>query len=187
MSAKRTIEYGEWLSDEVMKAAQSLVLHEFPDMSGLESPVLQRTLSFQIHRNEFVQIVHMEDSHWCVVTNVGCEEGVVCVYDSMYPSVTEATSRVIASLVFRSASKLTIRMMDVEAQRNAVDCGVLSIAYAFDICSGWDPCKVVYDHGSPSQMLGGDLDLTLTCTARKEQWQCEGRTRDRPVLCLQVA
>ncbi len=96
MSAQRTIESGEWLNDEVMKAAQSLVLHQFPGMSGLESPVLQGTLSFQVHRNEFVQIVHVGDTHWCVVTNVGFEEGVVSVYDSMYPSVTEAMSRVIA-------------------------------------------------------------------------------------------
>ena len=37
-------------------------------------------------------------------------------------------------------------MMDVAKQSNGSDCGVLAIAYAFDICSGLDPCSVRFDH-----------------------------------------
>ena len=37
-------------------------------------------------------------------------------------------------------------MMDVEKQSNGADCGVLAIAYVFDICSGFDPCQVKFDH-----------------------------------------
>ena len=37
-------------------------------------------------------------------------------------------------------------MIDVEKQSNGSDCGVLSIAYAFDICSGLNPCEVRFDH-----------------------------------------
>ena len=33
-------------------------------------------------------------------------------------------------------------MMDVEKQSNGSDCGVLAIAYAFDLCSGLNPCTV---------------------------------------------
>ena len=36
--------------------------------------------------------------------------------------------------------------MDVEKQSNGCDCGVLAIAYAFHICSGWNPCAVRFDH-----------------------------------------
>ena len=64
------------------------------------------------------------------------------MYDSMYPSVSTPTIRVIASLIFSSASKLVVRMMDVGKQSNGSDCGVLAIAFAYDICSGADPCKV---------------------------------------------
>ena len=41
---------------------------------------------------------------------------VVNVYDTFYSSVTDATVNVIASLVFSSASTLTVRMMDVMRQ-----------------------------------------------------------------------
>ena len=37
-------------------------------------------------------------------------------------------------------------MMDVEKQSNSSDCGVLAIAYAFDLCSGLNPCTVRFDH-----------------------------------------
>ena len=37
-------------------------------------------------------------------------------------------------------------MMDVGKQSNGSDCGVLSIAFAYDICSGSNPCKARYDH-----------------------------------------
>ena len=36
-------------------------------------------------------------------------------------------------------------MMDVEEQSNGSDCGVLAIAYLFDICSGMNPCIVKFD------------------------------------------
>ena len=38
--------------------------------------------------------------------------------DSLYPSVSSDTIRVIASLVFSSASQLVIQMMDVGRQSN---------------------------------------------------------------------
>ena len=34
--------------------------------------------------------------------------------------------------------------MDVARQSNGSDCGVLAIAYAFDICSGLNPCNVIF-------------------------------------------
>jgi len=48
-------------------------------MVGLQPPVLQQTLTFPVYRGEFVQLLNIHDTHWCVVTNVGCEEGVVNV------------------------------------------------------------------------------------------------------------
>ena len=112
-----------------------------------------------MHREEFVQILNVGDCHSCVVTNVGCKDGAtVNVYNSLYPSVSEVTARVIASLLFCSAPKLTIRMMDMETQRNGADCGILSIAYAYNICSGKDPCKVAYDHLSIRSHLAKCLE-----------------------------
>lgn len=84
---------------------------------------------------------------------MGCNRVEVKVYDSLYPSVSTSTVHVIASLVFSSASQLVVKMMDVGRQSNRYDCGVLAIAFAYDICSGLDPCEVKYDHKSIRQHL----------------------------------
>ena len=43
-------------------------------------------------------------------------------------------------------------MMDVEKQSNGSDCGVLAIAYAFDLCSGLNPCTVRFDQVTPGNL-----------------------------------
>ena len=147
-----------WLSDRIIEAAQLLMFQQYPHMSGLQTPLLQQNLSFQVHTREFVQIICVRNSHWVTISNVGCVEGQVNVYDSMYSSVPESTVRVIASLLFTSAPQLVIRMMDVGRQPNGSDCGVLAIAFAYDICSGADPCKVKFDHKSTRQHLATCLE-----------------------------
>ena len=147
-----------WLTDTVITAAQALLLQHFPSMSGLQPPTLQQVRAFQVHSGEFVQIINIRKKHWCVVSSVGCEKGAVNVYDSLYSSVSEGTVSLIASMVHSSASNLVVRMMNVEKQSNGSDCGVLSVAYAFDICSGFDPCKARYNHKKIRQHLAVCLE-----------------------------
>ena len=56
-----------------------IMLQQFPHISGLQAPTLQLAQAFQIHKGEFVQIIHVRDSHWCTISNVGCNDGVVNV------------------------------------------------------------------------------------------------------------
>ena len=49
-------------------------------------------------------------------------------------------------------------MMDVEKQSNGSDCGVLAIAYAFDLCSGLNPCTVRFDHSKIRSHLATCLE-----------------------------
>ena len=48
-----------------------------------------------------------------------------------------------------SLSELTVGVMNVDRQKNGSNCGVLFIAYAFDICSG------LFDHKDIRQHLTG--------------------------------
>ena len=107
-----------WLNDSIISAAQTLMLQHFPLMSGLQPPILQHAWGFDVHRGDFVQILHVHNNHWSVVSNIGCEDGVVKYYDSMYPSVSSKTMQLIASLVFTPASELVVRIMDVGQQSN---------------------------------------------------------------------
>ena len=119
--------------------------------------MLQQNMSFRVHRDEFVQIIHVRNNHWCRVSNIGCEEGVVNVYDSLYSSATKPTLKLISSLVCTPASELKVRMMDVAKQCNSSDCGVLVIALAYEIASGNDPCKVKFDNKSIREHLASCL------------------------------
>ena len=84
------------------------------------------------------------NSHWSVISSIGCEDGVVNYYDSMYP--VSPKLQLIASPVFSPASELEVKIMEVGQQSNGSDCGILSIAFAFDICGGKDPCSVKFNH-----------------------------------------
>ena len=147
-----------WLTDKIIHAAQILLLQFFPDMAGLQPPVLQKVFAFQVHSGEFVQIIHVRNNHWCVVSTVGCETGVVHVYDSLYRTLSKETVRLIASLVYSPCSELRVTMMDVEKQSNGSDCGVLAIAYAVDLCSGLNPCTVRFDHSKIRSHLATCLE-----------------------------
>ena len=120
-----------WFNDNVIAAAQMLMLQYFSNKAGLQPPALQKVFAFQVHSGEFVQIINVGNKHCCVVgSTVGCDNRVIEVYDSLYTLITVKTIRLIASLVCSTPSKLDIRMMDVASQSNRSDCGggVLAIA-----------------------------------------------------------
>ena len=52
------------------------------------------------------------------VSNIGCDDGVVNVYNSMYSSVSSGMMKLIASHMFSPAKQLVVRMMDVGRQSN---------------------------------------------------------------------
>ena len=117
-----------WLSDTVIRAAQLFIFQEFPLMASLQDPTVHKSLSFQILRGEFVQIIFVGGCHWCTVSNIGCDDGVVSVYNCMYTTVSSATMKLIASLVFSPVEQLVVRVMDGR-QSNGFDCGVLAIGF----------------------------------------------------------
>ena len=139
-----------WLTDNIVTVAQLLILQHFPNMSGLQ---LHEVCAFEVHTGEFLQIINISNNHWCVVSTVGCEDGVVNVYNSLYSSVSDSTICMIAGMVSSSASELIIKMMDVEKQSNGSDCGVLAIAYVFDICSRLNPCTARFHHKNIRKQL----------------------------------
>ena len=103
-----------WLTDEIICTAQMLLLQFSTNMAGLQPPVLQKVLQFHVHSGEFIQIVHVRNNHWCVVSTVGCKIGVIHVYDSLYRSLSRETLSLIASMMYSPSLELKITTMDVE-------------------------------------------------------------------------
>ena len=39
-----------WLNDNIISAAQMLIMQRFPHVSGLQPPTLAQAIAFQVHR-----------------------------------------------------------------------------------------------------------------------------------------
>ena len=76
----------------------------------------------------------------------------------MYKTASKDLVHLIVSMVYSNLHDMKIVMMDVENQSNVSDCGVLSIAYSFDICSGLNPCEVRFDPSRIRQHLATSLE-----------------------------
>ena len=82
----------------------------------------------------------------------------VHVYDSLYINLSSDLRFLIATMLYIPLRRKKIVLMDVEKQSNDSDCGVLSIAYAFDICNGLNPCNVRFDNSKIRQHLATYLE-----------------------------
>ena len=115
-----------WLTDKIICAAQ---MHRcscfgFSQHGWSATPHIAEGV-FHAHSGEFVQIIN---NNWCVVSTVGCQSGVVRVYDSLYRTLSKETEYLIAHMVHVPSSDLHIVIMDIAKQSNGSDCGVLAIA-----------------------------------------------------------
>ena len=143
---KETLMTKEWLNDNHISAAQSLLKQQHPDVSGLQPSTLQYTQMFDVHSNrEFVQCLNLADNHWTTVSTVGCVPGVVNVYDSLNYGLTTSIERTIANLVHTDKPTITIQRAPMQLQRGGSDCGLFAIASATAICNGQSPENIQFD------------------------------------------
>ena len=84
-------------------------------------------------------------------------------------------------------------MMDVGRQSNGSNCEVLALAFAYDICSGNDPCKMKYNHKSMRQHLAECLDkcrlsrFPAVGERRTIDYWCQAHPVSGPLLLLPLA
>ena len=63
----------EWLNDKIILAAELLFKRKYPHISGLQSPSLAETMSFEPQPSSpFLQILCQNNNHWILVSTVGC-------------------------------------------------------------------------------------------------------------------
>ncbi len=62
-----------WLNDNAIAASQEILAQQFPHIKGLQPTTLQQMQGgggFKCHRGEFVQILNVNNCHWCVVCRI---------------------------------------------------------------------------------------------------------------------
>ena len=121
----------KWLDDNIIRVSQLILAQQFPGIGGLQPITLEQTKGFQSHAGNFVQVLNVRNSHWVLVSNLGCQSNVVFVYDTMYQSLPSSTVDTIARLAFCQSSTLTIKMVDVDKQR------INSAIRPTVVCSAW--------------------------------------------------
>ena len=135
----------EKLSNLEINFAQCFLKLQFPELNGLDSTLLQQKKAhFKSEKLQSkLQIIHcFSRDHWIVATNIGCVNGVICVYDSLFHSVDEATKRINNLFLFdldKAVAK--IKVSCPQKQTNGTDCGVFAIAWAFTIAFGKKPSE----------------------------------------------
>ena len=94
---------------------------------------------------EFVQVLNVRRSHWIAISNIGCQGGVVNVYDSM-PNcdLPRRTKQQIAAILFWKKQNFRLQFQAVQEQRGGSDCGLFAVAFATSLCVGHDPTLISY-------------------------------------------
>ena len=98
---------GERLSDADINHAQKILKAQFPKLNGLRLTLYQVRPSKQTTDN-WVQVIHcLWRDHWILATTIGCNDGMVLIYNSVFHNVDELTKRVLYN-VLPSSTKVKV-------------------------------------------------------------------------------
>lgn len=131
-----------------IKAAQTLLRHQFPAVGGLFSTELGALVNIPAAREEkWAQIVHSGTDHWLLVAKgfMGCED--IAVYDSLPYSRKHRThvEACMSALLKTKNPTFNYIIMPCQRQTGSVDCGIFAIAMATGLVHGRDPSTSEYD------------------------------------------
>ena len=80
-----------WIGDDHIDHCQGLLLKQFPATKGLQNRMLFGThdaCNVGAPDGEFLQILNMSGTHWLCASTVGCDPGIINLFDSLYTGST---------------------------------------------------------------------------------------------------
>lgn len=159
MQDRQVISKGEWLVDKHISFAQTLIKDKFPTINGLKCTQYQTKQL--LHLENVLQIIHIGSNHWAVISTIGCTEGTVKLYDSLYTSIGSETITIIASLFRFLTPSFTVKVMNVGRQVGFQDCGLYAISFVTSLAYEEDPTIIKYEQEEMRDHL-------LECFDKKE-------------------
>ena len=145
-SDKENILAGEKLNDCQINMAQGLLKQQFPEVTGLNSTLLQAKKGHKQQDNKHkIQIVHSRGDHWLVASGVLSSRDEVKVYDSIYRTLDRTTKNIISNLFPCSSS---IELVKINRQTGGKDCGLYAIAVSTALAFHHDPSAIKFDQSS---------------------------------------
>ena len=155
---RHVLEVGDWLEDEHIVAALTLLRRQFPDVEGLQLPSLGLVLQFQAFsgKKTGLQILHNGGSHWVTLSSMD-GENVTC-FDNLHIGVTPTVEAQITCLCPGAS---VVSLPDVHRQRGARDCGLFAIANCLELALGRDPTDVIFDQSQMRSHLAACFEKEL--------------------------
>lgn len=141
------IKEGRWLQDTDMNWGCMLLQQKFPSVGGLDDTiVLHAGKSQSFPTGDInVYVLYTVELHWITIS-CKTDPGRVFVYDSLsHGRISRDLTRQVKLLMKKEHYE--IEMKPVQQQSNFSDCGLFSLAFATDLCSGNDLCSVKYNQG----------------------------------------
>ena len=147
-SDKQEIIEGAWLNDRHINAGQKCLKRQFVEQAGLQDTLVLKELAvYKSSKENFIQILNVNASHWVCISNKGLPPGIVVVFDSM-PSYTKDSTclQKQVSVILHTMQKFfVIQHVDVQRQNGASDCGLFALAFAVALCNGQYPHEYKYN------------------------------------------
>ena len=146
---KQILSEKKWLNDRIINACQRMLENQSGGkIKGWQSTLYEQTpVKYKPIEDgvEFVQVLHIQKNHWITVSNIGCREGILNIYDSMYGTLNLQTKKQICAFWKPPLNQITFQMVNIQRQPNASDCGVFAIAGATELVYGKDPVLSYWD------------------------------------------
>ena len=146
------------LTDNLIDAGQILLRKQYGDkVSGLQDVVKARTLSMDVEPDEFIQILNKSDCDWFTISTIGCQPGVVNVFDSGSKYTTDRNKEEIAALLNTNEDTIILQCMSVQLQSGASDCGLFAFCFATALCMDTNPTPCTFNQALLRQHFLGCL------------------------------
>ena len=120
-----------------MYVANQMPKKQFPDVRGLQSPLLGQSLSFAVIKPPFVQVLHVGGLHR--VTVIGVHTSLVKVCDSVFNTAGTSLALQTAAILNTESDNVVLEVERTQFQQGKVDCGLYAIAFGTEFCYGNKP------------------------------------------------
>ena len=135
----------QWLTSDIVNAAQKLLAAQFNLDVGLQDTEHDTLCTFITPTRNFIQTLHDGDGqHWVTILAI-LDKSTVDVYDSLYISASPSVKRQVAALLSTPKESIELRFMDVQKQSGTNDCGLFAVTFATVLCFGKSPSGLVFD------------------------------------------
>ena len=127
----KSISNNQALNDTVIQVFQAMIQQQYPEMGGLQDPVLGTNLTFSIYQSKpFLQILYNGSFHWIAVSTYECEPGENYYMDSLFQGrIADKVKQQICSITHSSTDFLKIKVLLVQQKTNGVDCGIYAVTF----------------------------------------------------------